>query len=165
MNIHGDIAYLNALIAELLITHPELADDEELRADTFEGETDLHNVLTKLVSMAMDAASFAEAIKARGDDLAERRKRFTNKEASIRGLIQSILERANLPKVQLLEATLSIRQIAPSPIVTDADLLPDTCVKIERKPDMAAIKEAMSTGEVPGIAMSNGKTSLTIRTK
>lgn len=165
MNIHGDIAYLNALISELLIAHPELVDDEDLRADTFEGETDLHNILAKLVSMSLDAGAMAEAIKARGDELAERRKRFTNKEASIRGLIQSVMERADLPKVQLLEATLSIRQIAPSPVVADADLLPETCVKIERKPDMAAIKEAIKEGEVPGVVMSNGKASLTIRTK
>lgn len=66
----------------------------------------------------------------------------------------------------LTEATLSTRFIPPAPVVADPSALPDDCVRIERKPDMAAIKAAIDAKrDVPGVVMSNGKTSLTIRTK
>jgi Siphovirus Gp157 len=165
MALHNDITYLKSLIEELKINHPELADDDDLRADVFEGETDLHSVLERLVSAAIEADTWAGAVKTRCDELMERQKRFSDKNDVIRNLILSIMERANLPKIQLVEATLSMRKIAPSPIVTDIDLLPDNCVKIERRADMAAIKAAIEVGEVLGVVMSNGKTSLTIRIK
>jgi hypothetical protein len=165
MSLYNDITYLKGLMDELLIAHPELADDEDLRADVFEGETDLHTVLDKLVASALNASAWAGAVKARREDLAERQKRFSDKEDAVRGLIMNIMERASLSKVQLVEATLSVRQIAPTPIVMDVELLPENCVKIERKADMAAIKAAIQEGDVAGVVMSNGKASLTIRTK
>ena len=166
MSIHNDIVYLKSLIDQLKIDHPELADDDDLRADTFEGETDLHAVLEKLVASALNADAWAGAVKTRREELADRQKRFTDKYESLRNIILSILERAELPKVQLVEATLSVRKIAPAPIVTDVNLLPENCVKIERKADIAAIKTALETLPfIDGVIMSNGKTSLTIRTK
>jgi Siphovirus Gp157 len=166
MSIHNDIQYCKGLIEQLKIAHPELVDDEDLRVDTFEGETDLHGILSRLVATAIDAGIMAEAVKSRRDELAARQKRFTDKYENIRGVIQSLMERAELQKVQLVEATLSVRKIVPVPIVTDVDLLPENCVKIERKADMAAIKTALETLPfIDGVVMGNGKTSLTIRTK
>ena len=166
MNIHADIQYLKSRIEALQIEYPELVDDDDLRADMFEGETALPEVLAKLVNSPLEAESMADAIKSRAAELATRKARFERKAAASRGLILDLMERANFPKLQLTEASLSVRQIAPSPYVSDEAALPDNCVRIERKPDMKAIKAEIEGGkDVPGVVMSNGKTSLTIRTK
>ena len=111
-------------------------------------------------------AAMQDAIKLRMSAMAERKARYERQEDAMRSLIISVMDRASLSKFVLPEATLSLRMVPPAPIVTDADLLTDDCVRIERKPDMKAIKALMeSNGALPGVAMSNGRQSLTIRTK
>lgn len=162
-NIHLDIIELRQQIDALLIQFPELSEDEVLRADTFEAETDLHAILEKLVSMAGDAGAMVEAIKIRSNALSDRKGRFERREEAMRALIQKIMERADLSKVQLPEATLSLSFRKPSPIVTDEAALPDEFCKFKRSPDLAKIKEAATLP--PGCSMSNGKTVLAVRTK
>ena len=165
-NLHFKIEALRSDIEALFLEYPELRDDEQFRADVFEGQTSIEAVLVSLVDNSRDAATMSQAISLRMKELGERKSLFDRREEAARKLILSLMEKANLPKIQLTEATLSTRQIAPSPFVTDATLLPDDCVRIERKPDMAAIKAALEGNrDIPGVAMSNGKTSLTIRIK
>jgi hypothetical protein len=153
-------------IESMLLQYPELADDEQLRADMFEAETDLNSVIGNLITMTLDAETMAEALKLRKAEIDARKSRFERKSDGIRNVIAKLMEQANLPKIVLVEATVSTRNIAPTPVVTDVALLPDDCVRIERKPDMAAIKAAVEAKrEVPGTAISNGKVSLTIRTR
>lgn len=163
MNMRFDIAQLSQAIDAILIQFPELAQDELLRADMLEAETDLHDVLAKLVGLSNDAAAMALAIKMRSGDLSERKARYERQEEGLRSLIQTIMERADLPKVTLPEATLSVSYRKPSPLVVDEAALPDEFCKIKRLPDMAKIKEAGTLP--PGCTMSNGKNFLTVRTK
>lgn len=166
MNMYADIQALRSTMDALFLEFPELAEDEQFRADVLEGETNIQDVLTRLVNVSRDAETMAEAVKARKQEIGERQNRFERKAEAARKLILSVMEKADLPKIQLTEATLSMRVLPPAPIVQDADALPDNCVRIERKPDMKAIKAELEGGrEVPGIAMSNGRPSLTIRTK
>lgn len=163
MTLHQQIASLQGEIASLLARYPELAEDEDLRADMLEGETDLHAVIEKLLGMAREAESMCEAIAARRGALGERLVRYEAKELAMREIIQTLMDRAGLQKLQLPEATLSISYRKPSPVVTDEAALPDEFCKIVRKPDMAKIKEAETLP--PGVAMGNGKSVLTIRTR
>lgn len=166
MTVRIDVDMLRQSIDALFLNYPELADDEQLRADMLEGETDIDSVLARLVNLAADAGTMQDAIKLRMSAMAERKARYERQEDAMRSLIISVMDRASLSKFVLPEATLSLRMVPPAPIVTDADLLTDDCVRIERKPDMKAIKALMeSNGALPGVAMSNGRQSLTIRTK
>jgi hypothetical protein len=163
MNMRLDIAQVTQAIEALRVAYPEIAEDEVLRADMIEGETDLHGVLAKLVDLANDAASMAEAIKIRTGDLAARKARYDRQEEALRSLIQGLMEKADLSKVALPEATLSISYRKPAPIVVDEAALPDEFCKFKRAPDMAKIKEAGTLP--PGCSMSNGKNVLAVRTK
>jgi len=166
MNLNQQIADFNGMIAALFDRFPELADDEVLRADTFSGETNIEELLTQVVSMANDAAAMATAIKGRISDLVDRKTRFESREEAMRDLAQQIMERADLKKVTLPEATLSLSYRAPSPVITDEAQLPDTACKFKRSPDMSRIKALLAEGHtLAGVAMGNGKTVLTIRTK
>jgi len=159
------LAELHASIDALLAAYPELADDETLRADMFEAETSLYEALEIVVGKAQEARTMKDAIGLRQDALAERKARYERQEEAFRSLIQSLMEKADLTKIVLPEATLSVSMRAPSPIVEDADALPDHCVRLKRSPDMEAIKKALKSGDVPGVRMSNGKAVLSIRTK
>ena len=73
-----------------------------------------------------------------------------------------------MTKLPLPEATVSVRTLQPAPKVVDENLLPDEFVKIQtvRKPDREAIDAACERGEqIPGVVMTNGGASLTVRRK
>jgi len=138
-------------------------DDERLLLDTLEGETDLFELVRKLLDGIEtdegDKAILAEQMDARK----VRRDRCDARIKARREAVAALLECAGLDKLSLAEATLSLRKMAPKPIVTDAEALPDEFVTFTRKPNLAAIKEAQTMP--PGVALDNGGTSLTIRRK
>lgn len=168
MNIRVDVAQIEGAIAGLLATYPELAEDEALRSDVIEGETDLHSVLTRLVRIAADADDMAAAIKTRKAALTERQARFERREEAIRSLITSLMGRADLSKLVLPEATLSVAARKPRPQVFDEAQLPEELWRVRREPDLKKIQDAyVQTGLLPpGVSMTNGgEPVLTIRTR
>lgn len=161
---HLDATRVTIEIERLLAEYPELAEDEALRADMIEGSTDAFAVLGMIVATMRDADTMRKAIAERADAMWSRAARYERREKAMRALAQRIMEAADLRKVELPEATLSIRAVAPSLIITDEASLPDWAWRVKREPDKAAIKERMKVGDfVPGVEMSNGGTTLSVR--
>jgi len=153
-------------IDQLLLEFPELSDDDELRLDTLEGATSLDEILAQVVDKAMQAKALAEAVKSRIADLNERRSRFLRQEQSMRNLVLRIMDRADITKVMLTEATLSVRAAQPKAIITDALVIPDQFMRLKKEPDMKPILDALKGGQhIEGAVLSNGSASLTIRIK
>lgn len=166
MNMRIDVDLLRQSIDALLVTYPELAEDEQLRMDVLEGETNIDAVLSRLVDAAGDAAAMQDAIGIRIAALQARKARYERQEEVCRSLISTVMDRASISKFTLPEATLSVSWRKPAPFVTDEAALPEECLKVVKKPDMARIKAWVEAGNMPeGIAMSNGKAVLTIRNK
>ena len=166
MNAHFEVRSLLADIERLKLEYPDLADDDQLRADVFEGETEIIGVLSKLLNISMDAGFMASAVTERMKANAERKARFERQEEMARKLMQTVMERAGQSKLVLTEATLSITHYPPKPIVTDESQLPEGCWRVKREPNLTAIKERIKAGEtIPGVGASNGYSSLTIRAK
>jgi len=141
----------------------ELADDEELKLDTLEGETNLFELVSRLLERIENAEGDKAALVSQIQDRNERKARAEKRIEAHRTAIRALMETAQLDKLPLPEATCSLRKIAPKPVVVDESLLPDELCRITRKPDMAAIKQLETI--IPGLAMDNGGTSLTIRRK
>ena len=154
-------------VTALLADFPELADDEQLRADAIEGETELFDVIRRLVIEAKTAAGKAEGVKITVKEMSERKARLEHQEERIRALILSLMQMAGLRKLPLPEATLTVSNKKPQPLKPDSALgLPAEFIRttITHVPDMLAIHAAYKEGRtVPGIAMSNGGSVLTIR--
>lgn len=153
-------------ISNLRLQFPELADDDVLRADTIEGETDAHEFLTRIVHMIDDARALSDGTDGRMKELQARRDRFDRRIEAFRSLAFKIMSAADLPKVELPIATLSIRTGTPKVIITDESKLPPefTITKIE--PNKKAIKEALSNATlVPGAELSNAEPTIAIRVK
>jgi hypothetical protein len=144
----------------------ELQEDERLYLDTLEGETDLYELTRHLLNQIEQDEGVQAVLAAQIDDRAARKKRAEERVKSQRTAIMALMECANLDKLALPEATLSIRKVSPKPIVTDEAAVPDDFCKFTRKPDMAAIKAGVEAGAaVPGVSFDNGGTSITIRRK
>lgn len=139
-------------------------DDERLHIDTLEAETDLFEITKRLLDHIEvdegDKAALAEQM----DTRKVRRDRCDARIKARREAIAALMECAGLDKLPLPEATLSLRKVAPKPIVVNVDALPDGFCTFTRKPDMAAIK-AVGLPLPDGVALDNGGTSLTIRRK
>lgn len=152
-------------IEALKVAHPELKEDDEAWQISLESETDINDLLTNIVRQIEDAKALVIGTKDRFEELTKRKQRFEHRVEALRELAFKLMEAAGLPKLELPEATLSIRNVAPSVIITDEESLPDIACKFERKPDKAKIKELLASGWVAGATMSNGTKSLTIRIK
>lgn len=170
------------VVAYLRAHHPDLEDDDRAWIDTIEGLSDLKEVAAKLIERSLECKSMTTGIKERADALAARKKRLEDQEESLRGAALILLQEAGLKKLELPEATLSVRDLAPRLIVTDEDALPESCCERVRKVVMDKVKAALEAFEAekatramtdpavlsekfPGVEWSNGGASLTVRTK
>lgn len=159
-----EIAAIEREIATLIEAYPELAEDEVLRADMLAGSTEVFEVLSAIVEKMQDAKTLADAIKARAKELSERASRYGRREQAMRELAERLMRAADLRKAELAAATLSIRAVPPSVVITDEGELPDDFWRVTKVPDKAAIKDALKAGRiVPGAELSNGSETISVR--
>jgi hypothetical protein len=154
-------------IENLKLVHPELLEDDEAWIATLESETSFEELLTNVVRRIEDTKALVIGTKDRLEELEARKERFEHRVHSLRELAFKVMQAAELAKVELPEATLSLRA-GQQQLVGDAsaDVLPDSLCKISRSPDRTKIKDALKTGQtVPGFQLSNSTPSLSIRIK
>jgi hypothetical protein len=161
-----DPAIVQQQISNLLLQFPELQEDEQLRADMIEGETDAHEFLRVIERKRQDACVLANAIGNHIGELKLRLDRFERREEAMRALAFKIMNVADLKKLELPEATLSIRNGTQKVLITNEAHIPDDLCRIKREPNKTAIKDWLMAGNpVPGAELSNAEPSLSIRTK
>lgn len=152
---------INALLADF----PQLAEDEELLRDTLEGNTRLHEIMERFLSAMHENEMLAEAVSRRVGKLRERQTRLTHRAQFYRSLMHRLLERTGVKSVALPEAKISVVNSPEKVIVTDESAIPDSFCRIKKEPDKTAIKNALKSGtNIPGATLSNGDTTISIRT-
>ncbi len=160
----ADAADVAANIAAILADYPELNDDESLRLDMLEAETNLFEVLTRLLNVEREAASMQAAIKARMDDMSARAARQAKTQAAMRALMLRLMQAAGQSSIKLIEATVSVRPGKESVEITDEAALPARFLKVVKSPDKKAIKEVLDAGKkVKGAALKAGEPALMVR--
>lgn len=154
-------------LANLKLLHPELLEDEEAWLISLESETRFEDLLTQLVRRIEDTKALAEGTGGRLEELKARKDRLLHRMENLRNLLFKLMESAELAKLELAEATITVRKGQPQLVgEPDPATLPDEFCKISRTPDRTAIKDALKTGkEVPGFSLSNAQPSLSIRIK
>jgi hypothetical protein len=171
MNTHVAVKVAKAEISRVLSILelcPGFDLDEQLKLSMLEGETELNELVSSLLAENEDDEGMIAQIKAQIGVRKERIARLENRVEARRNAIISLMDSAQLTKLPLPEATISLRTLLPRPKIADADALPDKFVTqvVTLKADMKAIEEALERGEtVPGVVMSNGGASLTVRRK
>lgn len=171
MNLHREIKIAKVDIQRVLASlelAPGMADDPDLKRDMLEGESAFFEIVSQLLAENEDDEGIIEALDAQVDARAIRIERAKARIEARKTAICRLMDCAGETKLKLPEATLSLRTLLPRPKVTDEALLPDEFVKIEtvRKPDRDAIDAAIKGGAtIPGVTMTNGGASLTVRRK
>jgi hypothetical protein len=148
---------------------PDLEIDEQLKLSTLEGETELNELVSALLAENEDDEGNIGQVKEQIETRRERIARFERRIEARRNAIVSLMDTAQITKLPLPEATISLRTLQPRPKVIDAEQLPDEFVTIEtiRRPNTDALKQAFEAGKPlpPGVVITNGGASLTVRRK
>lgn len=151
-------------INALLLEYPQLADDEELFRDMLEGNTRFNEIMDRLLIEMRDNETLADAAAARIGKLRERQTRLKHRMNFYRSLMHRLLTVTGIQSVALAEAKVSIMKSPEKVIITDESAVPDAFMKITKEPNKTAIKNAIKSGTyVPGAALSNGGTTISVR--
>ena len=153
-----------AMMDRLRALYPDHDDDDLF--DTADGESSLSDAIERVLRrIAIDEGTVA-GIKAAKADLDARKARIEQRIDGMRGAILQAMQDADMRKMNLPSATLSVSDRKPGLVITDEAALPAQFVMTvtSTKPDKDAIKDALASGEVvPGAQLGNGGATLTIR--
>ena len=142
-------------------------EDDRLKADMLEGETDLHAFASKLLSHIEDDEGVINALADQIEDRKARQERAKHRIASRRDMLAALLDIARLEKLALPEATITKRPGKPKLIVANDDAVPDDYQAIKKVPDKKAINAAFEAADtLPNwLRREPAKDVLTVRRK
>jgi folate-dependent phosphoribosylglycinamide formyltransferase PurN len=134
--------------------------------DTLDGETDVNDVIDRVLSDRAKALALSAAAKAQADDLAGRAKRIAERAKACDKALLDILDAIDLRKVERPAATVFRRPGSLRVQISDESSVPTQLCRIKREPDKAAIKRALEAGEdVPGASLCRGDDGVTVRVR
>lgn len=144
--------------------------DDEAVVDTAEGETNLEGLLVSMVRRARERAAQADVCAEQVKALMERKRRHVDAAEKLCGLVAETMIETGLRKLAPGDFTATASMTKPKPEIYSEDGLPEFYTRTVRKPDLDAIKNELARcqgeGEVfsiPGVTISNGRPSLTVR--
>lgn len=141
--------------------------DDQTLFDTLEGVSDLSDQLQVLIRSALEDESLAEALKIRMADMRARASRLDQRMERKRALAAEVMREAGLPRVVAPDFTASIRPVSPGLVVSDETAIPPAFwmpqpPRLNRQELLGALKAGTS---VPGAGLSNGGSTLAVRTR
>jgi len=142
-----------------------LADDEQAIADAIEGETGLLEAIGSAVARIGEIAAIRDGIDAYAKQLKARLARLDRQEELIRTALLSAVSATGLKKIELPIATVSLKAVPPSLVVTcEADIPPEFWKPQDPKMDRKAVTDALKAKQaVPGAELSNGGETIAIK--
>lgn len=162
-----DVDQLRREIEALIRDYPQLTEDETLRADMIDAETDINEALTLLVRDIKLSEALVMGITEERKQWALRRDRLEHRIDVLRELVLKVMQSGDLKKLLLPVATLV--QSASQPTIVgepDAATLPDEFVRIKREANRSAILEALKAHRsIPGLSLSNSPPHLVIKVR
>lgn len=143
-----------------------IGDDEQAAADAIEGETNLVEAISGAVERISELNTMVEAVKAREENLKERRKRFERQIELLRTAVATAMEQAELKRLELPHATITVKNLGQQvTVINEADIPSEFWKRADPKLDKRALLAALKQGPVPGATLSNGGTTIQITTE
>ena len=141
--------------------------DEQTLADTVEGLTDLHEILTAIIRAALADEALATGLKGRIAEMQDRLDRLQDRAAKRRQIAKDAMIEVDLKKLTAPDFTASIRPGMPALMVIDEAAIPSIFweprePRLNRQELVAELKQG---GEVTGVTLSNPEPSLSVRTR
>jgi hypothetical protein len=141
--------------------------DEQTLADTVEGFTDLHEIVTAIIRSALADEALATGLKSRIADMQERLDRLQDRASKRRQLAKDVMVELDLKKITAPDFTVSIRPGMPALLVLDEAAVPSIYWE-PREPRLnrqGLLSELKDGAEIEGVTLSNPEPVLSVRTK
>jgi hypothetical protein len=141
--------------------------DEQTLADTVEGLTDLHEVLTAVIRAALADQALANGLEGRIGEMQARRDRLQERATKRRQIAKDVMVELDLKKLSAPDFTASIRPGTPALMVIDEAAVPSIYweprePRLNRQGLVTDLKEG---AEIAGVTLSNPEPVLSVRTK
>jgi len=141
--------------------------DEQTLADTVEGLTDLHEILTAVIRAALTDQALAHGLEGRIGEMQARRDRLQYRAAKRRQIAKEVMIELDLKKLAAPDFTASIRPGTSALMVIDEAAVPSIYWE-PREPRLnrqGLANDLKQGGEITGVALSNPEPVLSVRTK
>ena len=141
--------------------------DEQTLADTVEGLTDLHEIVSAIIRSALADEALILGLKCRISDMQGRLDRLADRASKRRQIAKDVMVELGLKKLNAPDFTASIREGTPSLMVIAEDAVPS----IYWQPSEPRLKrqelayELKQGAEIPGVTLSNPEPVLSVRTR
>ena len=141
--------------------------DQQTLADTVEGLTDLHEILTAVIRAALADQALANGLKGRIADMQDRLGRLEDRASKRRQIAKDVMMELDLKKLTAPDFTASIRPGMPALMVIDEAAVPSIYwepreARLNRQELANELKQG---AEIAGVALSNPEPVLSVRTK
>ena len=143
--------------AQQILSGLSIEGDEQLLADTLEGETDIMRLMDRIAEIAI-------ADKLLGELARGRAQRLEKRADAARDMLRRMMEELGLSKLERGTYTASVALGTPKPVAVDLSELPAEYVR--HSPDTTAIGKALRAGQdVPGYVLGNPEPVLRLLTR
>ena len=141
--------------------------DEQTLADTVEGLTDLHEILTAIIRAALTDLALATGLEGRIGEMQARRDRLQDRASKRRQIAKDVMVELDLKKLAAPDFTASIRPGTPALMVIDEAAVPRIYWELrEPRLNRQGLAADLKQGaEIAGVALSNPEPVLSVRTK
>jgi hypothetical protein len=158
------LTQLKLLREQLVALDEDMASDEQLFTDTIDGETSALELLRTVIRQAIDAEVFAEALKARRDELDQRAGRFKERASRCRAFAGEAMQTLGITSIAAEDFGVTLRPGRAAVRIVDEALLPKAFVRTRSEPMKQEIGDALRAGQrVAGAELSNAAPVLTVR--
>jgi hypothetical protein len=141
--------------------------DEQTLADTVEGLTDLHEILTAIIRSALADEALATGLKGRIAEMEDRLGRLQDRASKRRQIAKDVMVELDLKKLTAADFTASIRPGTPALMVIDEAAVPSMYWE-PREPRLnrqGLVTDLKQGAEITGVTLSNPEPVLSVRTK
>ena len=141
--------------------------DEQTLADTVEGLTDLHEIVTAIIRSALADEALATGLKGRIAEMQDRLDRLQDRASKRRQIAKDVMVELDLKKITAPDFTVSIRPGMPALLVLDEAAVPSIYweprdPRLNRQCLLSDLKEG---ADIKGVALSNPEPVLSVRTR
>ena len=141
--------------------------DEQTLADTVEGLTDLHEILTAIIRAALTDEALATGLKGRIAEMEGRLSSLQDRAAKRRQIAKDVMVELDLKKLAASDFTASIRPGMPALMVIDEAAVPS--IYWEPRPPRLNRQELATDlkqgAEIAGVTLSNPEPVLSVRVR
>jgi Siphovirus Gp157 len=141
--------------------------DEQTLADTVEGLTDLHEILSAVIRAALADQALASGLDGRIGEMQARRDRLQDRATKRRQIAIDVMVELDLKKLSAPDFTASIRPGTPALMVIDEAAVPSIYweprePRLNRQELVTHLKQG---AEIAGVSLTNPEPVLSVRTR